>query len=293
MTEWIETYRGTVFPWEVDLVEHFTVAYYFDRLADAGWNALEALGLGADYLARTACTCVTEQVYVRYMKELRAGDIMYMQSGVLQADDSRLVLGHRLFNAATGEVCTTFEHDLAHVRWPQRVPVAWSAEQQAAMQRHRMAWDGPAREARPLPTTDAGYVASGHDTVKPWELDVLDVLALRSYIHRCSAAGAHIFTACGMPPAYFREERRGFSTFEFQFRLLGDLRAGDPVQVRTGLLHLGNSSLRIHHRLTHGRSGQLLAWLDQYGVHLDTDARRPAPLPPAVRQQAQRLVIPL
>jgi len=115
------------------------VAYYFDRLADAGWNTLDTLGMGADYVARTGCACVTEQVYVRYMKELRAGD---------------------------------------------------------------------------------------------------------------------------------------------------------PVHVCTGLLHLGNASLRIHHRLSHGRSGQLIASLDQYGVHLDTDARRPVPLPSTLRQQAQRLVVP-
>jgi acyl-CoA thioesterase FadM len=293
MVEWMETYRGTVFPWEVDLVEHFTVAYYFDRLADAGWNALEALGLGADYVVRTGCACVTEQVYVRYRKELRAGDIMHIQSGVIRADDSRLVLGHTLRNTTTEEVCTTFEHHLAHVRWPQRTRLPWTPEQQAVVQAHCLPWDGPPREVRPLPATDAGFVASGKDTVKPWELDVLGVLALKAYIHRCSGAGAHLFAQFGMHPAYFRQERRGFSTFEFQFELRGDLRAGDPVQVRTGLLHLGSSSLRFQHRLYHGRSGQMIASLDQYGVHLDTDARRPAPLPAALRQQAQGLVIPV
>ena len=32
---WVDTYRGTVFPWETDIVEHLTVAYYFERFADA------------------------------------------------------------------------------------------------------------------------------------------------------------------------------------------------------------------------------------------------------------------
>ena len=31
MSNWIETYRGTVPPWECDVTEHFTIAYYFDR----------------------------------------------------------------------------------------------------------------------------------------------------------------------------------------------------------------------------------------------------------------------
>lgn len=292
MADGMETYRGIVFPWEVDLVEHFTVAYYFDRLADAGWNALDALGLGAEYVARTGCACVTEQVNVRYRKELRAGDLMYIQSGVIAANDSGLILGHTLLNAATGDLCTTFAQHLAHVQWPKRGRVPWTPEQQAVIQRHHIAWDVPPPERRPLPATDEGFVASGRDTVKPWELDVLGILALKAYIHRFSGASAQLFAQFGMPPSYFRQERRGLSTFEFQFALLGDLRAGDPVHVRTGLLHLGNSSLRFQHRLYHSRSGQLMASLDHSGVHLDTDARRPTPIPETFRQQAQRLMVP-
>ena len=31
MTHWTETYRGGVPPWQCDVTEHFTIAYYFDR----------------------------------------------------------------------------------------------------------------------------------------------------------------------------------------------------------------------------------------------------------------------
>ena len=47
---WVDTYRGTVFPWETDIVEHLTVAYYFERFADATLNLLHGLGLGAGYV---------------------------------------------------------------------------------------------------------------------------------------------------------------------------------------------------------------------------------------------------
>ena len=35
MTHWTETYRGAVPPWQCDVTEHFTIAYYFDRLEEA------------------------------------------------------------------------------------------------------------------------------------------------------------------------------------------------------------------------------------------------------------------
>src|ERR1700693_3921359 len=46
MTHWTETYRGAVPPWQCDVTEHFTVAYYFDRLEEAEANIAEELGLG-------------------------------------------------------------------------------------------------------------------------------------------------------------------------------------------------------------------------------------------------------
>ena len=45
MQNWSETYRGTVPPWECDVTEHFTIAYYFDRLEEAERNLADLLGL--------------------------------------------------------------------------------------------------------------------------------------------------------------------------------------------------------------------------------------------------------
>ena len=55
MTNWIETYRGSVPPWQCDVTEHFTIAYYFDRLEEADANLAEELGFG-DELRRSGVT---------------------------------------------------------------------------------------------------------------------------------------------------------------------------------------------------------------------------------------------
>ena len=64
------------------------------------------------------------------------------------------------------------------------------------------------------------------------------------------------------------------STFEFQLGFLGELHAGDPVRVKTGLLHLGNSSIRVFHRMFNGRSGELVA--EPGPVRRAPGRRRPA-----------------
>ena len=111
------------------------------------------------------------------------------------------------------------------------------------------------------------------------------------YVHRFSAANGHATAVFGMTPGYMRTERRGFSTFEFQLEFLGALRPGDPVRVRSALLHVGNSSMRLFHVMTNERTGERVATLEQLGVHLDMDARRPTPLPDAIREKAKVILV--
>ena len=69
MTDWIETYRGAVPPWQCDVTEHFTIAYYFDRLEEAEANLAENFGLGE--MSRRSD--LSRRLDVRFARELRAG----------------------------------------------------------------------------------------------------------------------------------------------------------------------------------------------------------------------------
>jgi acyl-CoA thioesterase FadM len=265
---WLETYRGTVFRWEVDHNDHFTVAYYLARIADAGRALLHALGVASS---------PTVECFINYRRELRTGDIMHVTSGVIEADGGSLLLGHKLFDSAAGELCTTIE---------QRVAAKLSADGRAAAEARRVSWDGPAREARPRPANLERLHDSARDTVKPGEVDATGQLALSAAVHRFSASNAHVLAAFGLTPAYMREQRRGFSTFEFQLAMGGEVRPGDPLVVRAGLVHLGKSSMRILHVMTDARTGVEVASLQQSGVHFDQDRRRPIPLSDDLRARA-------
>jgi acyl-CoA thioesterase FadM len=285
----IETYRGTVFAWEVDIVGHFTVAYYFDRFQDATLGALAALGLGPAHTARTGRGCVTEDCFVRYLHELRSGDVLRIASAVIGVDGDAIRLGHKLFDAATGALCATVEQGTRYRTLADGAPAPLPDAARGAAAARLAAWDGPARERRPQPVGPGGFLDTARDTVKPGEVDASGQSAWSHYVHRFSAAGINSFAAFGMTPAYMREQRRGYSTFEFQLRFLEPLRPGDLVRVRTCVAHVGSSSVRVFHRMSREPDGRLVAELDQFGVHLDTEARRPAPLPEALRARAQAL----
>jgi acyl-CoA thioesterase FadM len=220
------------------------------------------------------------------------GDIMHVTSGVLEVSGDRLLLGHKLLNSENGALCTTVEQRVVHVELDGRRPVPLDPPTVQAAEARRVAWDGPPRERRPAPRGLEGLREAARDTIKPWEIDVSGQSALSSYIHRFSAANGQILAAFGFTPSYMRDERRGFSTFEFQLALPGWLGPGDPVAVRSGLLHMGTSSMRLYHAMLNARTGELCATLEQLGVHLDMDARRPTPLPEALREKAKAILAP-
>lgn len=271
---WSETYRGTVFRWEVDSNDHFTVAYYMARFADAATVLLHGLGVAPS---------PTRDCFIHYSRELRVGDIMHIVSGVIEVEADGLRLGHKMLESTEGALCTTVEHRLA---------VTLTPEQRRAAEARRVAWDGPERPLHPRPRSLDGFRDTARDAVKPTEVEGGARLALSAAVHRFSAANAHATAGFGLTPGYMRDKNRGFSTFEFQLAFEAGVRAGDPLRVQSALTHVGNSSMRILHVMTNERSGERVAALEQSGVHLDLDARRPAPMPADMRERALTLLVP-
>ena len=99
--------------------------------------------------------------------------------------------------------------------------------------------------------------------------------------------------AIGATASYLEAERKGYSTFELALQVTGSPQPGSPVMVETGIVHLGNSSIRFVHRMSDPADGSEFARLSQFGVQLDLDTRRPAALPEALRSAAARLLVPV
>jgi len=277
VTNWTETYRGTVPAWQCDTTEHFTVAYYFDRLEEAEANLAEDLGLG-DLPGHP------RRIDVRLVRELRAGASFHVESAVLGVDGG-LRLGHRFVDSMARETVTWFDE-----HWdPSAAPLR--PDQHRAAGGRLAVWNGPEAETRPEPTSTAGFIPTARGRVKPGDLDTAGNFSLSAMVHRFSNGSGQVGAAVGMDPGAMQTLRRGFSTFEMSLRIFGALRLDEPYLIETGIGHLGNSSMRMIHRLTNPRDGIEVARLGQFGVNLDLDARRPTRWPDDIRERAQALVV--
>src|SRR5436190_1577148 len=147
MDGWTETWRGIVAPWECDITEHFTIAYYFDRLADAASLTAASFGLD-DKSVPAAC-----RFDVRFARELRAGASFHILSAPLALADGALRLGHQFVDSADGAV-TTWVQETRDI-----VSASLPAATRDAIGNRLVPCPGPAPEPPPEPCTLAGPVA--------------------------------------------------------------------------------------------------------------------------------------
>ena len=280
MAKWLETYRGVVNPWECDVVQHFTIAYYFDRFADATRNFFDLTGEGDGLDAGVLNG--PSRGHATFQHELRAGAGFHILTAVSGIDPGALQLGHQVVDSTTGKTVAW----LAETRALARALHSATSQKLAAL---FVPWPGPKAPDRPAPRAVHGPLTA-RDRVKPWELGEDGTMSLPAHIHRFSAAGMQMLAAVGMTAIYMQEQRRGFSTFELDLTQVGGANVGDIVDVTTSISHVGNSSLRLSHRMT-GPNGREIASLVQSGVHLDMDARRSTAIPDKLRASMQEILI--
>ena len=264
------TFMGAVPPWECDIVDHFTVAYYYQKLDRATDIVLSRTGLDpADPAAPTMVRCLT-----RFERELRKGDIYRIESARLDADR----LAHRLIDAETDTVCTHFDQFLS-----SPIPDAGAGPAEAE-------WDTPPLASPVPPPPGARWLDTGVDLLTAEDCGLAGRASSHAYILRFSAAGEHLRSAMGITPVYVRENNVGFATFSFDARFSVRAAPGTPLKVQSALSHVGRTSLRIEHRLVDASDSIELAALTQAGVHLDKARRRPSPMPAHIVAAARELL---
>jgi len=275
----VECYRGGVLVQECDAFGHLNIAYYIERFADAGYELMQRSAPGTRWR--------TLAMNTRYVAELRAGDPIAILTGVVEIDAATLKLGHIATNGIGGPVTTSAEQ-LIGLDAPDGE--SWAATR-AKLEGAVVPWKELPFEPLKLPERP-GPVSTGLARVKAWQADGEGRLALFGFVDRFSTANLVNMNAAGMSSTYMRAEKRGFATFETRLELFPPAPAiGESVATQSGMLNVGNSSVTILHQMYLPHSRRRVARYYQAGVHFDLEARRSAPLPQSIRDQAREFLI--
>ncbi|MGY6696850.1 MAG: acyl-CoA thioesterase [Roseinatronobacter sp.] len=100
----LELLRGVIHPWHHDHFGHMNVRHYAPFFDDACYHMWTRLGVPyRDMQARYGVHTVSAQATTRFMKELRAGDLIVIDGGVGKIGTRSCTFELRMRHADTGD----------------------------------------------------------------------------------------------------------------------------------------------------------------------------------------------
>lgn len=104
MSELPVTYRGVVYPWHCDHMGHMNVMWYVGKFDEATWHVFGQLGLTRSFLREHQRGMAGLQQNIAYKRELYAGDMITVRSGILEIKEKVVQFFHEMRNEETGEI---------------------------------------------------------------------------------------------------------------------------------------------------------------------------------------------
>ena len=124
----LETYRGVVYPWQLDHIGHMNVQFYTARFDEATWHFFASIGITPTYLKTNGRGMAAVDQHTRYLRELHAGALIRITSELLEMRPKTGRFKHRMYDAETGEEVAVTELVGAHIDSEARRAVPFPPE---------------------------------------------------------------------------------------------------------------------------------------------------------------------
>ncbi len=104
----IETYRGVVYPHQLDHMDHMNVQWYTGKFDEGTWHLFSRVGITTDYIKDNNMGMAAVKQTTHYKAEVHAGDLLVIRSKVIEVSNKSITFVHMMFNAETeAEVART------------------------------------------------------------------------------------------------------------------------------------------------------------------------------------------
>jgi len=120
MQHLIQTYRGAVYPWHCDHMGHMNVMWYVSKFDEATWNLFFEAGITPTYLRNHHRGMAGLQQNITYKRELHAGDVVAVRSGLLEVREKVVLFRHEMINLETAETAATMDLTVVHMDTAKR-----------------------------------------------------------------------------------------------------------------------------------------------------------------------------
>lgn len=278
-------YQGSVNTWECDANRHMNVRFHIER-------AMTGLALMAQALEvrRDAATLTPLDMHVRFLREAHVSQPLAMRGGVIEcgANDAVLCLDMRHFDGAAG---TAFRIKVGHTEAQELIPFGWSARSRAAAARLSCALPVHAApraiDIAAIPSTpslarakELGAHRIGASIVTPDQCDHFGRLRGEHFFGRVSDAVPYLFATWRQQVEQVGLKGNiGGAMVEARLCMRAWPRAGDLIEVHSGVVDTGPKLSRIVHWLLDPETGAAWASIEAAAVTFDLNTRKVVALP--------------
>jgi len=114
-TKLIESYRGAVYPWHCDHMNHMNVMWYVGKFDEATWNFFLQIGLTPSFLRANNRGMAAVDQRIAYLNELHAGDTVAVRTGAIEVGTKSLKFFHEMRNCENNEVAAITQLTAVHM----------------------------------------------------------------------------------------------------------------------------------------------------------------------------------
>ncbi|MGH8782112.1 acyl-CoA thioesterase [Paraburkholderia sp.] len=129
-------YRGIVYPWQCDHVGHMNIMWYVGKFDEANWNFLAQLGLTPSYVRESGHVLAALQQNISYKREMIAGDMVLIESRLIEIREKTVRFSHDMRNGETGETTAICEMLAVHMERVARKSAPWPATVRQLAEQH-------------------------------------------------------------------------------------------------------------------------------------------------------------
>jgi len=303
----IETFRGSVNAWECDENLHMNVRFFASRAMEGLAYLATALEMPGSFKERATSTLMPLDLHVRFLKEAHQGAPLSMRGGVVSIGDDEAVLYQELLHA-DGAPAATFTMRVAHIEphGARRFPWSEKTRTRAAA----LACKPPAHGLpRSVPMTTAptdpvlafaekiGAPVVGRLAVTPDHCDAFGRMRMELFLGRVSDSIPNLLAA-------WRDETAkaaagddatanpaGGAVLEYRLCPRRWPRAGDLIEVRSGVVEVAEKTNRLVHWLFDPVTGEAWCTAEALAVTFDLVTRKTIAIPKAQRAALEAKIV--
>ena len=260
--------------WETDVMGHMNVQFYAGRI-----TATEALLVGNRGAAATIIRPLEHRF--RFAGELKAGERVSAQATVL---DGRKGAVRIEIAGGEGRLAAIAESDLATTDGSPIGEILAAGSLQDTL---HPVWT--AGEWVPDPATLPQMTVLGRQEVSAWEVDHTGVMPPRFFFSRMASGVPYLMGQMGLDRPYMVANGYGRAAVGYRIKYLRWSRAGDCIELRSGIGLVREKNWRFRHAFVDAADGEIICLSEAVIVLFDLATRRSVPLPTAIRDRALAL----